>query len=160
MMPLVLLLTAHFTPPQHPLGGDWATRLDVPSSRTGYSAFQPMDDVDGDGAPDFAVSIASGTALGSIQAGVVEVRSGVDGGLVYRVPGWEVGQMFGQRLHLVGDLDRDGLEDLLVVGGAGTSGIGTGAHFSVLSAADGTLLIHRAGFGPRYAHAVVGSIGD
>ncbi len=67
-----------------------------------------MGDVDGDGRADFAV----GSDWAGNQTGLVTVHSGVDGGRLMRVDG-PTG--FGTSLASAGDLDGDGVCDLIVV---------------------------------------------
>lgn len=100
-----------------------------------------MDDVDADGTPDFAV--AGYGFLG--QQGIVEVVSGATGINIYTVIGITPGSRFGYAIDTVGDLDADGIRDLLVGapfetvnGGAGRVYVLSGATGTIISLIDGT----------------------
>ena len=76
------------------------------------SAVASPGDVDGDGVPDVAVGVPDGDWAGSPQ-GVVRLHSGATGALL-----WEVGPAaatldFGTTLVAMGDVDGDGVDELL-----------------------------------------------
>jgi len=76
-------------------------------------------DIDADGAPDIA--IGGGVAKSPIGAGEVLVFSGRDGRLPLALSGPEAGDAFGRDVAAAGDLDGDGLGDLLVSAGGSSS---------------------------------------
>jgi hypothetical protein len=78
-------------------------------------------DVDGDGVPD-VVAGATGSSLTSL--GQAFVLSGVDGHVIRELQGWELNSSFGYSVAGVGDVDADGLDDVLV--GAPTANVSLG----------------------------------
>lgn len=99
-----------------------------------------MDDVDLDGTPDFAVA---GYGF-SNQLGKVHVVSGATGIDIYTVSGSIPGSRFGYALDTIGDIDGDGLDELLVGapydtvnGGAGRVYVLSGATGAFMGAVDG-----------------------
>ncbi|QDV05313.1 FG-GAP repeat protein [Planctomycetes bacterium Poly30] len=111
----VFLAFAAATPAQSLLYQiDGEDRLDF----YGY-AMVALDDQDGDGLDDFAVSapskeITQGPNQG--QFGVIEIRRGVDGALIRTLenPLFDPTIAFGLRLSATADADQDGLLDLMV----------------------------------------------
>ena len=69
-------------------------------------------DLDGDGRVDFVVGDPMATQWGAL-GGLVSVYSGADGSLVQRLLGTQTGHLFGTGVAIPGDLDGDGLADLL-----------------------------------------------
>lgn len=105
---------------------------DAPGDRFGESVAD-VDDVDGDGTPDFAVG-ASDDDDGGAQAGRVFVLSGADGAVIRTIDGGP-GEKLGSGLASIADLDGDGLRDLVVGSpGAGASSRGGVSVFSSATA--------------------------
>ncbi len=79
------------------------------SSEFGRALAAPTD-ANGDGVPDFAIGAAfdNGTTNGS-----VELVSGVDGTRLWRIVGAQNGALLGYSVAAIGDLDGDGVDDLL-----------------------------------------------
>ena len=106
-----------------------------PGSFTFGHSLASLDDIDGDGAPEFAVGAPA--SLGSPSGtGRVEVRSGSTGALLYAfqpapasVAGWSLAN--------AGDVDADGHDDL-VVGAPGEHSLESRAY--VVSAATGSIV--------------------
>ncbi len=81
---------------------------------TCYSmACADMGDVNGDGVSDFAVG-APRDVSPTNKIGSVFMMSGADGTLLYKTFGVEVNGRFGLQLDPIGDVDGDGITDLLV----------------------------------------------
>lgn len=121
-------------------GRDGALLLRLVGSQGGGqfgSAVAALDDVDGDGWCDLAVG-APTDARGGLLAGRVEVRSGLDGRLLWAVDG-AAGDLLGQHLCAADDLDGDGCEEVLVGAPlADDGGFNTGGA-RVYSGRDGVL---------------------
>ena len=96
-------------------------------------------DVNGDGFDDLIVG-ASGDDNNGLESGSVRVFSGVDGSVLYNVDGDSAGNRFGGVVSDAGDVNGDGVADLIV--GAGldsTNGTFRGSA-RVLSGVDGSVL--------------------
>ncbi len=76
-----------------------------------------LDDIDGDGRPDFIVGVPRQTDSGGpyYAAGRVIVYSGANGNLLFRIDGDSVAQQFGWSVTSMGDLDTDGKGDFAIV---------------------------------------------
>lgn len=114
------------------------------------TAVAPLGDLDGDGIPDLAVS-AERDDTGNTYAGAVyvlflnadgtvkshqKIASETGGG-----PALATSDLFGSSLNPVGDLNGDGVTDLMV----GATGVGSlGGAFVLLLNADGTVQSHEA----------------
>lgn len=89
----------------------WSRDGDVAHERLGTS-LAGLHDVNGDGVPDLAVGapgVAAGTAPGRVL-----VLSGDDGSLLNELVGSQAGGRFGASVAGTGDLDADGLPELIV----------------------------------------------
>jgi len=112
-------------------------------------------DVDGDGVPDLIVGAprASSKHVGSVQ-----VRSGASGELLLEVFSDVADDRFGTSADTAGDLDGDGVLDLIVGTPLGTGGNLRGGGMRLISGAEGVELGRYTGdvaFG-RFGQAVVG----
>ncbi|MCK6446852.1 MAG: VCBS repeat-containing protein [Planctomycetes bacterium] len=97
-----------------------------------------LGDVDGDGLDDFLAGCPNDQHFGP-QTGSVRTCSGRTGGLLYVVNGWASGDIFGDAIANIGDLDGDGRAEF-VVGAIGSDlGASEGGSAFVFSGADGAL---------------------
>ena len=101
------------------------------------SAACALGDWNSDGHADFAIGAPGGQdpSTGTTTPGRVELRSGADGSLFLSVDG-PPDSSFGTSLDACGDVDSDGLGDLLV----GAPGAGFGGEVLTLSGLDGATL--------------------
>lgn len=112
-------------------------------------------DADGDGVPDYAFG---GRAF-STTPGRVVLLSGADHSVIREYLG-PPGAAFGHDIDFAGDLDGDGLDDL-IVGARFDSTAGDGAgHVVVLSSADGSVIWQRFGEPGDSLGSAVSSLGD
>lgn len=82
-------------------------------------AVAAVGDTDLDGAPDFLIGSRGQVSSGGNEPGKVYLYSGGDGQLIRTINGTAVGDMFGDSLAGLGDVNGDGAADYLV----GASGI-------------------------------------
>ena len=144
-------------------GADGSTLLrrdgDVPGGLLGY-AVAGAGDVDGDGHADVIVG-APYTPVPVVGAGRVLVLAGSDGSVLHDLHGDAAHDAFGYSVSGAGDLDGDGLSDVLV-GVRYCSVVAPGAGMArVHSGADGSVLLKVLGesAGDELGTAVAG-VGD
>ncbi len=117
---------------------------DAPVDFFGY-AHSGLGDIDGDGFGDFVVGIREDDAAGT-NAGAIRVFSGASGRALYTVPGRAAGDQFGSSVRAAGDIDRDGIPDIVVGAPAYDYNPVIGAGFvRVLSGRTGVVLFTFAG---------------
>lgn len=120
-----------------------------------------LGDVDGDGWTDYALGDPRPLNSQPARPGHVDVLSGFDGSLLYRVDGYYDHDRFGLVLATVDDLDGDGIADLVAsAGGPIVFGVTGSPYLRVISGASGSTLYRLAGnVGDSYAVALA-SLGD
>ncbi|MCC6409827.1 MAG: FG-GAP repeat protein [Planctomycetes bacterium] len=91
------------------------------------NAVHALGDVDGDGAPDFAVSTPFESSASVVNAGFVRVFSSTSGALLLQLSGGVGDELLGMSVAAAGDLDGDGRADLFV----GVPGVDAGSVTSV-----------------------------
>ena len=104
-------------------------------------AFDVLDDFDGDGVPELAVSGTEDLGFDEARArGYVQVLSGVSGVILWERQGVR-GDQFGVSVEALGDVDGDGFTDI-AVGGPQGAFVSDGPGFlRVFSGVDGTQLL-------------------
>ena len=116
-----------------------------------------LGDLDGDGRPEFVVGSPSEQTNGQ-RTGTVRVFSGADRALLYLVPGSSADHFFGGAVSGIGDLDGDGVEDVVVGAPANGSSLGRAL---VISGADGSQIHVLHGFAARdWFGSSVSGLGD
>jgi hypothetical protein len=85
-------------------GEDWHDQLG--------SSVASAGDVDGDGVPDIIAGAPRPIGLNTL--GYVKVWSGATLGLITRIPGFGINGRFGSSVGSAGDIDGDGLADLII----------------------------------------------
>ncbi|MFM1873602.1 MAG: hypothetical protein RL398_3024 [Planctomycetota bacterium] len=95
----------------------WSVRSTSPSFG---AAVVGLDDIDGDGCPDVAIG-APPLSLHPNTLGFVQILSGRSGAELRRIQAERGGTWFGATLAGIGDLDGDGIRDLLVGGNFGSA---------------------------------------
>lgn len=121
------------------------------------AALAALGDIDGDARPDFAAGAPTDNAPGTVY-----LCSGVTGTPVRKIAGFSAGDGFGQALAAPGDVDLDGVPDVLIgAPGAATGGAGSGAAY-LYSGATGLQILALPGSaaGDHYGMAVAGPVGD
>lgn len=118
------------------------------------------DDVDGDGLAEILVGAP---AVSTGRAGRVSLHSGADGAPVWSVDGGSVADSFGWVVASAGDLDGDGIADVLACAPGHDSAMGASdvGLVHVLSGADGTILrTHEGSTAFGYLGASAGGLDD
>ena len=139
-------------------GADHEELLEIEAVDTAFfgSGVSGAGDADGDGHADILVgaSLASGAGPASGWAGVY---SGDGGSLLWEMDGRHPGDLAGAGVGLVGDVDEDGTDDVVVAAS------GNGGEAYLLSGGDGDL-IHRfrgrSGAGQAYGTFFASGAGD
>ncbi len=129
---------------------------DVPGARLG-ARFDVLGDVDGDGITDLVAGHPDDDTVAA-DAGRAVVLSGADGAILFTFLGDQPGDQLGYSVGGGGDVDADGVPDVLV--GSPTDNSGRGAQH-VFSGADGGLIHYQRGLkvGDEFAYDVDG-LGD
>jgi len=110
-----------------------------PGTRLG-SDVAAIGDVDGDTIPDVAIGIVGWGA----GVGAVEARSGLSGNLIWRFFGTTAGEGMGQRVASAGDVDLDGVPDVIGSSTAFLNG-GSAGRVAVISGATGNSIYDKFG---------------
>jgi hypothetical protein len=120
-----------------------------------------LDDLDGDGTPDFIMS-ETGANVGSMgSVGAARVVSGATGDQLYFLEGNSYLAYFGSSCADAGDVDGDGVGDIVIGAPQDQHPIDRYGSFSIYSGATGILLSKEYGEGVNdYFGTSVAGIGD
>ncbi len=121
----------------------------------GFSA-DGLGDLNGDGYGDFAIGIPFADTPLAASAGQVKVFSGLDGSILYTLDGVKLHDYFGWSVSRAGDVDLDGVGDLIVGIVRADFGAKNAGRVQVFSGIDGTLLFTFDGPGAwaEFGHSV------
>ncbi len=121
-----------------------------------------ISDLNGDGIDEILIGAAGEDPGGLGKVGSAFVFSGGDGSILYQFNGSAVGDEFGKTIRNTGDVDGDGLEDILVAAPrADPGGLTDYGSVFVFSGADGSLLHRIDGQGyAEFLNFSSGSSGD
>ncbi len=155
--PLLLGISLAFPLPAQGVGGAWGTYRAFDGSAAGDNlglAVAGIGDLNGDGYDDLLLGRPGADPGGRTNAGSCSVHSGLDGALLLQIDGLEAGARFGSSAAPAGDVDGDGVPDLLVgaptaspngLAGAGSAFVHSGATGAPLWRFDGAATQDRLG---------------
>ena len=100
-----------------------------------------IEDLNGDGVREIIVAAESASVPGIGRVGRVTVYSGADGSELYILDGDSTSSLYGKRAITAGDLNRDGIDDILIGCPGGVNpGISDKGYIDMISGADGSLI--------------------
>ncbi len=114
----------------------------VPAQYSNYQVLvdvKGLGDVNGDGAADFIVGLPQDQTNG-IDAGMVWVKSGLDGSTIFQLAGGAAHAEFGRSVDAAGDVNGDGFDDFIVGAPSESGAAAEGGVVRVYSGLDGTII--------------------
>jgi len=118
------------------------------------NAVAAIDDTNGDGLPDILVSAPENDSQSRTDNGSVYLYSGLDGTLLRQWHGTSYGSEFGRAIAVGGDIDADGVSDILISSHQGTTPYGVVYCYS---GSTGSLLRQwsiSTSYGPQFGTSV------
>ncbi len=113
-----------------------------PETATLGGAVASAGDVNGDGVPDIIVGAVAASPPGLAGVGSVLVYFGVTGSPLLRINGLDAGEAFGELVAGAGDVNGDGVPDILVgLPKSARAGLFNGGSVLVYSGVDGSQLL-------------------
>ena len=146
-----------------PLDGAVLLAIQTPTAGPDYgSAVAGLGDLDGDGIPDFGIGGPQGTnPNNSSGPGRLEVVSGATGALLFAIDGAAAGDRMGAYVDAAGDVNADGVPDVVVSAPGSDVGVPDGGLVRVLSGVDGSVLLDLPGDRDGYSlGSAVTGLGD
>ncbi len=121
-----------------------------------------VGDIDQDGVPDLAIGTPFASVGNVIGVGRVDIRSGATGDLLYQIEGQQSGDFLGWAVASIGDLDGDGIPDLLLgAPNSSPAGLSLAGSVEVRSGRTGSLLYRINGEEPAaYLGRSLAAVGD
>jgi len=134
--------------------------IDGPRESVGFGQVSGVGDVNNDGYDEFMVGAPYASPGGVQNAGSVFIYSGFSRRLIHQIDGTEVNQNLGLSLSRAGDVNADGLDDIVIGSPFSTVGNKTNAGTATIySGLDGSVLYSFQGsannehFGRSVSHA-------
>lgn len=130
-----------------------------PNDRLGHSVAGRVD-LDLDGFDDVVVGVPFNDSSGLLENGIVRAISGRTGSLLWKSAGDSSNDHYGWSVAVAGDVDADGVEDVLVGARNALSGGGRPGMVRVLSGDDGATIwtIYGDADGDEFGYAVTGRL--